>query len=73
MTDAYQALDSLRTVLTKKREDVKEAMANGFEDEKRFQREVGYCKALRDAIGMVSDQIKSLSGGIDDDETKRTP
>ncbi len=70
MTDAHTALDSLRTMLTTRRQEIMERMAKGVEKDEDYRVWVGQCKALRDVIGMITDQIKSLSGGSDDDEVK---
>lgn len=71
MPDAYQALDSLRTMLTRRREELKERLASGFEKEETYHQQVGRCKELAETIAKIGDQIKSINGGQDDDETKR--
>lgn len=71
MPDAYQALDSLRTMLTRRREELKERMAHGLKEDDTYHQQVGRCKELADTIAKIGDQIKSINGGQDDDETKR--
>lgn len=70
MPDAYQALDSLRVMLARRREELKERLATGFEKEETYHQQVGRCKELADVIGKIGEQIKQVNGG-DDDETKR--
>jgi hypothetical protein len=71
LTDAYESLDSLRVMLQRRREELKEKIANGLEKDDDYRTQVGRCKELKDTISRISDQIKSLSGGTDDDEIKR--
>ncbi len=71
MTDAYSALDSLRSMLHVEREELKERMANGLDKEDDYRTYAGRCKGLKHAIARISEQIKSLNGGTDDDESKR--
>lgn len=66
ITEAYQALDSLRAVLRKKHAGELEMMAKGL-DIDRYREHVGRGKALAEVIGLVQEQIKSLNDGDDDD------
>lgn len=66
MTEAYESLDSLRSMLTRQREDLKEKMARGLEDP-TYRTNVGRCKALAETIEKITEQIRSLNGGEDDE------
>lgn len=66
MTDAYQALASLRTMLTARREDMKEKLASGLSVDENYHQHVGRCKELKHLIERISTQIKSLTGDIDE-------
>lgn len=66
MADAYQCLDSLRTMLNIRREEVKEKMARGLDSDDSYREQVGRAKALKDAIDRISDQIKSINGDVDE-------
>lgn len=68
MADAYQSLDSLRTLLRVRRQQHMERMAGGLEGEERYQEYVGRCKELKDTIDRIGEQIKSLNRGDDDGE-----
>jgi hypothetical protein len=64
MAEAYEALTSLRKVLTAKREHHKEQLAHGHSEADL----VGRCKGLEWAIDRVNEQIKSLTQGNEDVE-----
>lgn len=70
MPEAYQALDSLRTMLHRRREDMKERMASGLKEDDTYHQQVGRCKELAHVLEKIGEQIKQVNGG-DDDETKR--
>ncbi len=72
MPDSYSALESLRKMLTVRREELKERMANGLETEDSYRVQVGRCKELRDTIEKIGKQIRSLNGD-DDDENRPKP
>jgi hypothetical protein len=67
MTDAYEALDSLRIMLRTRRGELMEKMARGVEIDS-YREHVGRCKELADTVDKISAQIKSMTGGQDDDE-----
>lgn len=69
MSDAYQCLASLRTVLHQRREDLKEKMGKGLQEDS-YREQVGRTKELANAIEMVNAQIKSLNQGDDDEDAK---
>jgi hypothetical protein len=72
MADAYESLDSLRRMLLARRQEFMEKMAHGLEKDEDYRVYVGRCKELRDLVSRIGDQIKSLNGGSDDDEGKRS-
>ena len=72
-SDAYSCLDSLRTMLATRRQQLLEAMGNGFEDKDKYREYVGRCKEIKATIDAVSAQIKSLTGLGDDDADARKP
>ena len=72
MADAYECLGSLRMLLQSKREEAKERLGRGkFEGEDGYREWVGRSKAWAEAIDLVSQQIKSINGGEDDDDGKK--
>lgn len=70
MTDAYQCLDSLRAMLRVRRDQFRERAGHGLE-ERMYREMVGRIKECTELIEKVSEQIKSLNGDLDDDDTKK--
>jgi hypothetical protein len=68
MSDAYQCLSSLRAMLQQRREDIKEKMARGLEQELSFREQTGRTKELAWAIERINEQIKSINGGSEDEK-----
>lgn len=67
MADAYECLDSLRHMLTVRRQETMEKMARGFDKEGRHHEHVGRCKELRETIDDITKQIYNINGGKDDE------
>jgi len=66
VADAYAQLDSLRHMLTVRRQETMEKMARGVEKDDSYRELVGRCKTLREVIENISAQIKHINGGDDD-------
>lgn len=69
MPEAFQCLASLRTLLTARREELKEKLANGSTetDDATLQQTIGRCRELKIALERVAAQIKSLHAGDPDE------
>lgn len=69
--ESYEYLASLRKMLTVRREEIKEKMANPMKDHDERERAVGQCVSLEWTIAKINDQIKSING--DDDAADSKP
>lgn len=69
MADAYTCLASLRTMLTAHRLEHMEKMARGTDKEETHHEYVGRCKEAKWMIEKIGEQIKSINGGEDDEQT----
>ena len=69
MADAYEALDSLRALIKARREEEKEHLARGrrSSSESRVDKAVGMCEAYLEVMDLITKQIRSASGDIDDE------
>ena len=67
VTDAYNALTSLRAMLVSHREEFKEKLACGSSNVVDASKEqtVGQCKALKWTIDKINEQVRSINGGSD--------
>lgn len=64
--EGYEQLNSLRSMLRVKREELKEKLANPMKDEAERERMVGQCVAHAWTIEKLSEQIKQINAGDDD-------
>jgi hypothetical protein len=64
--EGYEQLNSLRTMLRVKREELKEKLANPMKDEAERERMVGQCVAHAWTIERLGEQIKAINAGDDD-------
>jgi hypothetical protein len=67
MADAYTQLASLREMLRVRRNETMEKMARGVDKGETHHELVGRCKALREVIGNITEQIRDINGGADDE------